>query len=142
MLLRTFLLLLSSLFFLLVVILFIRPTTHTCILEPSSLTLASHDLKISTSTSTSTSTQNVDLRTTLQQQSSALDVMQKSEKTATSLMNDLATEKSLLSSDKIYLQTEIRNMEMKFDEKARENERNECAKFALESKVRSLHYRE
>lgn len=84
--------------------------------------------------------QNGDLRTTLQQQSSALDVMQKSEKTATSHMNDLATEKSLLSSDKIYLQTEIRNMEMKFDEKARENERNECAKFALESKVRSLHH--
>ena len=51
-------------------------------------------------------------------------------------MSDLTTEKSLLLSDKQYLQSEIRNLEMKFDEKARENERNECAKFALESKVR------
>lgn len=87
-------------------------------------------------TSTSTSIQNGDLRTTLQQQSSALEVLQKSEKSATALTSDLTTEKSLLLSDKQYLQSEIRNLEMKFDEKARENERNECAKFSLESKVR------
>jgi hypothetical protein len=51
-------------------------------------------------------------------------------------MSDLTTEKSLLLSDKQYLQSEIRNLETKFDEKARENERNECAKFSLESKVK------
>lgn len=63
-------------------------------------------------------------------------MLQKSEKFATALMSDLTTEKSLLLSDKQYLQSEIRNLEIKFDEKARDNERNECAKFSLESKVR------
>ena len=43
----------------------------------------------------------------------------------------------LLKSDKNFLQSEVRNLELKFDEKAKENEGNVSKKLELEGKVRT-----
>ena len=43
----------------------------------------------------------------------------------------------LLKSDKNFLQSEVRNLELKFDEKAKENEGNISKKLELEGKVRT-----
>ena len=81
------------------------------------------------------SEQNSDLRTTLQQQSSALDVLQSSERATASSISDAHREKALLLSDKQFLQSELRNLELKNDEKSRENEGNISRRNALEDKV-------
>jgi hypothetical protein len=79
--------------------------------------------------------QIADLRTTLQQQSSALEILQRSEASNADTAAHLEREKALLVSDKAFLQSELRNSEQQCDDKARENEGNVTRRNALEAKV-------
>ena len=79
--------------------------------------------------------QIADLRTTLQQQSSALEVLQRSEAASADNAAHLEREKALLVSDKAFLQSELRNSEQQCDDKSRENEGNVTRRNALEAKV-------
>ena len=69
------------------------------------------------------------------QQSSALDVIQLNERRNADSLIDMEKIKNLLSSDKLYLQSEVRNLEAKYDEKARESELNLSKSQAFEMKV-------
>ena len=71
----------------------------------------------------------------MQQQSSALDVLQSSERATSTFISDAHRERDLLVSDKQFLQSELRNSELKYDEKSRENEGNKSRRNALEDKV-------
>ena len=71
------------------------------------------------------------------QQSSVLEILQANDRKNCDSLVDLEKLMGLLKSDKNFLQSEVRNLELKFDEKAKENEGNVSKKLELEGKVRT-----
>ena len=71
------------------------------------------------------------------QQSSALEILQTNDRKNSDSLIDFEKLIGLLNNDKLFLQSEVRNLETKYDEKAKENEGNVSKKLELESKVRT-----